>query len=269
MTDRYAVIGNPISHSKSPQIHQMFAAQTGQDISYEKIAAPLDGFAATIERLRNDGYKGFSITVPFKFEAFKLATQLTERAQAAQAVNTLKFDGDVILGDNTDGAGLVNDLIRNISFNFDNKNILLVGAGGAAYGVARPLLQAACQKLSISNRTIEKAEKLASSLVREFDNVDVYEYPDSRQFDLVINATSSGLRDELPILPPNIFVVGASAYDMMYGRETPFMKFAREHGAQVADGLGMLVEQAAEAFYLWRGVHPKTAPVIDKLRETL
>lgn len=269
MTDKYAVIGNPISHSKSPQIHKMFAEQTGQDISYEAVLSPRDGFAATIERLRDEGYKGCSVTVPFKFDAFQLATQLTKRAQAAQAVNTLKFEGDIILGDNTDGAGLINDLIKNLRFHFQGKQVLLAGAGGAAYGVAKPLLQAACKHLAISNRTIKKAEELAASLKGEFVNVDVYYFsPDNRAFDLVVNATSSGLRDELPMLPPNLFSQGALAYDMMYGRETPFMKFAREQGAHVADGLGMLVEQAAEAFYLWRGVRPDTAPVIAALRQS-
>lgn len=267
MTDRYAVIGNPIAHSKSPLIHSMFAKQTGQDISYEAILAPLDGFAATIERLRKEGCKGCNVTVPFKFEAFKIATQLTERAQAAQAVNTLKFDGDTILGDNTDGAGLVRDIEHNFGISLQDKRILLVGAGGAAYGAALPLLQTNVYQLSISNRTIEKAESLAASLVRKFNNVDVHESPDRRQYDLVVNATSSGLRNDLPILHPTIFAPGALAYDMMYGRETPFMKFAREQGAQVADGLGMLVEQAAEAFYIWRGVHPDTAPVIAALRD--
>ena len=244
----------------------MFAEQTGQDISYEAILAPLDGFAETVERLRNEGYKGCSVTVPFKFEAFQLATQLSKRAQSAQAVNTLTFDGTAIIGENTDGAGLINDLKNNLHHNFIKNNILLLGAGGAAYGVARPLLQTACQTLSISNRTIKKAEQLVSSLIHEFNNIDIYYFPtDKRQFDLVINATSSGLREELPILPPYVFTSNAFAYDLMYGRETPFMKFARAQGAQVADGLGMLVEQAAEAFFIWRGVRPETAPVIATL----
>lgn len=295
MTDRYAVIGNPISHSKSPQIHQMFAQQTGQDISYEKIEAPLDGFAATIQRLRDEGYKGCSVTVPFKFEAFKLATQLTERAKAAQAVNTLKFDGDIILGDNTDGVGLVRDIEQNLGFNLDRKHALLLGAGGAGYGVAMPLIQSGVH-LTIENRTTEKATLLANHLKStsqipvnsghidspgkdkemyvaarlNTDNkmVVVVGYKDGSPVDLIVNATSSGLSDEMPSLPSINFAPNALAYDLMYGRETPFMKFAREHGAQVADGLGMLVEQAAEAFYLWRGVRPDTAPVIAALRNT-
>ena len=267
MTDKYAVIGNPIAHSKSPLIHQMFAQQTGQDISYEAILAPLDGFAATIERLRNEGYKGCNVTVPFKFEAFKLATELSARAQAAQAVNTLSFDGDIIRGDNTDGAGLVRDIEHNLGISLQGKRTLLVGAGGAANGVARPLLQSGASQLSISNRNIEKAERLVASLAPEFNNVNVYEFPDTAQFDLVINATSTGLSDELPILPPGVFAQSALAYDMMYGKQTAFMYYSPKLGAAVvADGLGMLVEQAAEAFFIWRGVRPDTAPVLAKLR---
>jgi shikimate dehydrogenase len=267
MTDKYAVIGNPIAHSKSPQIHKLFTQQTGQDISYESILAPLDGFAATIDRIRTEGYKGCSVTVPFKFEALKLATRLSERAQSAMAVNTLKFDDDNIIGDNTDGAGLVRDIENNLGFHLRNKRILLVGAGGAAYGAALPLLQAGIFQLSISNRTIEKAENLAASFAQKFKNIDVFKFPDERSFDLVINATSSGLKGELPTLPSTIFGTGTLAYEMMYGRETQFMKFARQHGATVvSDGLGMLVEQAAEAFFVWRNVRADTAPVIAALR---
>jgi len=268
MTDRYAVIGNPIAHSKSPQIHALFARQTGQDMSYEAILAPLDGFAATVEQLRKAGYKGCSVTVPFKFEALKLATKLSERAQSAKAVNTLRFDDDNIIGDNTDGAGLVRDIENNLGFHLRNKRVLLVGAGGAAFGAALPLLQSGIYQLSISNRTIEKAENLAISLAQKFNNIDVFKLPDGLGFDLVINATSSGLKGELPILPTTIFAPGALAYDMMYGRETPYMRFARANGAKiVTDGLGMLVEQAAEAFFIWRNVRTDTAPVIAALRK--
>jgi len=303
MTDKYAVIGNPISHSKSPLIHKMFAEQTGQEISYEAIEAPLDGFAATIERLRNSGYKGCNVTVPFKFDAFKIATQLSERAQAAQAVNTLKFDGEIILGDNTDGAGLVRDIQHNLGVSLQDKRALLMGAGGAAYGVILPLLWTGV-KLTVVNRTLEKAKQLGAAFAaRGQISICSYAELDGKVFDCVINATSSGLSGEMPPLPRNhqiplnppfkkgearvppfakestdiptfakggaggIFAPGALAYDMMYGRETPFMKFAREQGATVvSDGLGMLVEQAAESFFLWRSVRPDTAPVIAALR---
>jgi shikimate dehydrogenase len=268
MTDKYAVIGNPITHSKSPQIHDLFARQTGQDMSYEAILVPLDGVAATVEQLRKAGYKGCSVTVPFKFEALKLATKLSERARSAKAVNTLKFDDDNIIGDNTDGAGLVRDIENNLGFHLRNKRVLLIGAGGAAFGAVLPLLQAGIHQLSISNRTIEKAENLTASLAQKFKNIDVFKLPDGRKFDLVINATSSGLKGELPTLPSTIFGNGSLAYDMMYGRETPFMKFARQHGATVvSDGLGMLVEQAAEAFFIWRNVRTDTLPVIAALRK--
>ena len=262
MTDRYAVIGHPISHSKSPEIHKLFAEQTGEDISYVAIEAPLGGFAETIDRLRLEGYKGCNVTVPFKFEAFELAKRRSERAQTAQAVNTLKFDGD-IFGDNTDGAGLVRDIEKNLGKKLEGKRVLLMGAGGASYGVALPLLQTHCM-LTVANRTIEKAIKLASA----FQGIQASNYADlaGRQFDVIINATSSGLTDDLPPLPQGVFADGALAYDMMYGKETPFMAFARANGATVADGLGMLIEQAAEAFYIWRGVRPDTQPVIETLR---
>jgi len=280
MTDKYAVIGNPINHSKSPLIHKMFAGQTGQDISYEAILAPLDGFAATIERLRNEGYKGCNVTVPFKFEAFQLATQLTPHALVAQAVNTLKFDGDTILGDNTDGTGLARDIQFHLRITLNNKRVLLIGAGGAANGVSLPLMHAGA-KLTIVNRNVDKAQVLAirtSNKAQELATSQTsvqtqisgcgYDELFGKQFDVVINATSAGLTDsELP-LPATLFASGALAYDMMYGRVTPFMKFAREHGAAVvSDGLGMLVEQAAESFFIWRGVRPETAPVIEALRK--
>ncbi|HUW00257.1 MAG TPA: shikimate dehydrogenase [Gallionella sp.] len=271
MTDRYAVIGNPVSHSKSPLIHTMFAGQTRQDISYEAIEAPLDGFAATVERLRGKGFKGCNVTVPFKFEAYKLATRRSALAAAAQAVNTLKlnFDGNFILGDNTDGTGLVRDIVFNFGIALKNKRVLLIGAGGAAYGVALPLAGAGA-KLTIVNRTADRAHALAAGISTLQSIISSGSFDDiaGQQFDAVINATSAGLSGSELSLPPAIFAPGALAYDMMYGRETPFMKFAREHGAAcVADGLGMLVEQAAESFLIWRGIRPDTAPVIEALRK--
>jgi shikimate dehydrogenase len=266
MTDKYAVIGNPIAHSKSPLIHRMFAEQTGQDISYEAIESPLDGFAATIERLRAEGYKGCNVTVPFKIEAFELASQLSERAQTAQAVNTLRFDASGIYGDNTDGAGLAADIERNLVISLRNKRVLLMGAGGAAYGVVLPLLHAGAH-IAVANRTADKARQLAAAFAASGDVAGCgYDELGEQQFDVIINATSAGLSDSAIPLPDTIFAPSALAYDMMYGRETPFMAFAREHGARVADGLGMLVEQAAEAFFIWRGVRPDTRPVLEKLR---
>jgi len=263
MTDRYAVFGHPIAHSKSPQIHAAFARQTGQDMSYEAILAPKDGFAASVAAFIAAGGRGANVTVPFKEEAYRLASRLSPRAQHAGAVNTLVFD-DGILGDNTDGAGLVADLTRNLRCALAGKRILLVGAGGAARGVIDPLLDQTPAELVIANRTVSRAQELADLFGRGvracgFDALDM-------PFDLVINATAASLAGELPPLSPHIFTAGTLAYDMMYGRDTPFLAFARSHGAATADGLGMLVEQAAEAFYLWRGVRPDTAPVIAALR---
>jgi len=274
MTDKYAVIGNPITHSKSPQIHRMFAEQTGQDISYEAIKAPLDSFEATIRRLIEAGYKGCNVTVPFKFHASNLTPNLSTRAIDANAANTLTFDGEIITADNTDGAGLIHDIEHNLHITLQGKRVLLMGAGGAARGVQMPLIRSKIQRLVIANRSLEKAKEMLMHGYRLIENqfdVAIYakSYSDlcNEQFDIIINATSAGLTDSYIPLPSTIFAPGALAYDVVYGRETPFMKFARNHGADVvADGLGMLVEQAAESFYLWRGVHPDTKPVLEKLR---
>ena len=264
MTDRYAVFGHPIAHSKSPQIHTAFARQTGQDMTYEAILAPLDGFADSVAAFIAAGGRGANVTVPFKEEAFRLANRLSPRAQRAGAVNTLSFDADGILGDNTDGAGLVADLTRNLHCTIVGKRVLLLGAGGAARGVIEPLLNQQPAVLVIANRTVSRAEELAELFGRGiracgFDAADT-------PFDLVINATAASLAGDLPPLSPRVFTPDTLAYDMMYGRDTPFLDFARTHGARTADGLGMLVEQAAEAFYLWRGVRPDTTPVIASLR---
>jgi len=269
MSDHYAVFGNPISHSKSPLIHAAFARQTQQDLDYQAILAPLDDFVAAVDAFRAAGGRGANVTVPFKLDAFHLASELTERAKLAQAVNTLTFEPGRVLGDNTDGAGLVRDITQNLDFTLTGKDVLLMGAGGAARGVLLPLLACQPQSLTIANRTPHKAHDLAQQFAA-FGPVRGSDYAGlaGDRYDVIINATSSSLNDALPPLPPRLFVPGALAYDMMYGKGlTPFLAFAEANHAQVlADGLGMLVEQAAEAFYVWRGVRPETQSVISMLR---
>lgn len=272
MTDLYCVFGNPISHSRSPAIHTAFARATGQSMSYETRLAPVDGFTQAVSEFVASGGKGANVTVPFKEEAFRLCTQLSERAQRAGAVNTLMFEGQEVIGDNTDGAGLVNDITQNLGFSLRGRRILLLGAGGAARGVIAPLLAHAPTSLLIANRTAEKAAMLA----RDFSDIAPVEGGDfantsGKRFDLVINATSASLSgDSLP-LPAGIFADGSLAYDMMYGKgETPFLVLAREQGVdRRSDGLGMLVEQAAEAFAIWRGVRPETTGLLAALRAEL
>lgn len=270
MPDHYAVIGNPISHSKSPLIHAAFAQQTGQDVVYCALLAPLDGFAQTVAAFRAEGARGMNVTVPFKQAAYQYATELTERARLAQAVNTLCFEGEQVLGDNTDGAGLTRDITQNLGFAIQGKDLLLMGAGGAARGVLLPLLTCKPNSLTLANRTLHKAEALAQQFAAH-GQVQASDYPSlaGGRFDLVINATSSSLNDELPPLPPRIIAPGALAYDMMYGKGlTPFLAFAEANQAtHLADGLGMLVEQAAESFFVWRGVRPETRAVIEMLRK--
>ena len=269
MTDLYAVIGNPIAQSKSPRIHAEFARQLKQDLRYEAMLAPRDGFAAAVAAFRTGGGKGLNVTVPFKLEAFALATERTERGERAGAVNTLKFDGKTILGDNTDGAGLVWDIGERLGCAVRGKRVLLMGAGGAAHGVMLPLLRQAPTVVIVANRTVGKAIELELHFT-PFGNVRGGDYASlaGQQFDLVINATSASLAGELPPLPPGVFAPGALAYDMVYANEpTRFLAYARDHGAaRCADGLGMLVAQAAESFVLWRGVRPDIEPVIAMLR---
>ena len=272
MTDKYAVLGNPIAHSKSPNIHMMFAKQTHQDIRYEAILAPLNGFADTIKKLMAEGYKGVNVTVPFKFEAYDLSAQLNTLAKHAGAVNTLRFEDDKVTGDNTDGLGLVRDIEQNLKTSIQSKRVLLLGAGGAAEGVLHPLLDAAPNTLVVANRTVEKAVAMIDKgkMLAQYGSVGLaalaFQDLERQSFDIVINATSTGLSKTALPIPNTIFADGCLAYDMMYGRETPFMAQSRVAGAQVADGLGMLVEQAAEAFFLWRDVRPETAPVMQKMR---
>ena len=266
--DHYCVIGNPINHSKSPEIHAAFALQTGQQISYERCLAPLDGFAATVAALISSGCRGASVTVPFKLEAAALATALSPRAAAAGAVNTLLFSGGVVTGDNTDGAGLVNDITRNAHFDIKGRRVLLLGAGGAARGAILPLLGEEPGELVIANRSRANAQALAQRFAGPGRHLSACALLDvDGQFDLVINATSASLAGELPPLPAALFTADTLALDMMYGKEaTPFMAFASDCGAVSRDGLGMLVEQAAEAFFLWRGVRPQTAAILARMR---
>lgn len=271
MTDLYCVVGNPIAHSKSPRIHALFAEQTGQDLRYEARLVELDAFAQTIDRYRQEGVKGLNVTVPFKRDAWAYATERSERAERAGAVNTLVLREDgTSFGDTTDGIGLVRDLRDNLGLELTGKRLLLLGAGGAVRGVLEPLLMARPSLLIIANRTVNKAIELA----RDFCGLGRIEgcgFPDlaAQSFDLVINGTAAGLTGKTPPIPAGPVTANTFCYDMMYGSEpTPFVRWARAQGAQGAcDGLGMLVEQAAESFRLWRGVRPETAPVIQVLRE--
>lgn len=272
MLDSYAVIGNPIAHSKSPLIHTAFAQQTNQALYYGAILAPLDGFRQTVQSFRQQGGKGLNVTVPFKLEAYQLATRLTERASIAQAVNTLKFENDEILGDNTDGAGLVRDIECNLGISIADKRVLLMGAGGAARGVILPLLQRKPALLAIANRTAQKAQALQQQF-SAYGHIAAgsFMHFSGENFDLIINATSASLHDALPELPIDIFAHAALAYDMMYSPEpTRFLQYAKKNGARhIADGIGMLVEQAAESFFLWRGIRPQTKPVIAQLKSLI
>lgn len=270
--DNYAVMGNPVAHSKSPHIHRRFAMQTGEAVEYTAIQVDPGGFEQAVGNFQAAGGKGLNITVPFKQEAWALVDSRSERAARAGAVNTIKFDGNKLFGDNTDGTGLVNDLLQNHGLELKGKRILLMGAGGAARGVLLPLLEQKPARLIIVNRTAEKARELAE----HFSDAGLiegcgYEALRGKQFDLVINATAASLSGDVPPLPENIFAENAIAYDMMYGAEpTAFLNWSRTHGAvKNIDGLGMLVEQAAESFYLWRGVRPETATVIASLRQDM
>ncbi len=270
MTDRYAVIGNPIAHSKSPLIHAEFARQTGQDISYTALLATRESFVSAVGDFIGQGGKGMNVTVPFKEQAWKyLATDITPRAASARAVNTLIFKDGKIIGDNTDGVGLLRDIEANLEFPVAGTRVLLMGAGGAARGVLPALMSRRPATFSIVNRNMDKARELIGRFTAS-GNLSVTNYSglSGSQFDLVINATSSSMNDELPPLPKGIFTAGALAYDLMYGKGlTPFLKFAQsQDAAKLADGLGMLVEQAAESFLVWRGVRPDTRPVIDMLK---
>lgn len=271
--DRYAVMGNPIAHSKSPQIHTLFAEQTHQNLTYEAIRVEPGHLATAIALFREAGGQGLNITVPYKQEAWQLAEVLNPRAERAGAVNTLLWGNDGRLtGDNTDGEGLVRDLTRNLEQILADRHILLLGAGGAARGVIEPLLEMHPARLMVANRTPDKAIELAR-LFEDSGNIEGGGLDDliDRKFDIIINATAAGLHSEVPAIPETVIGGQACCYDMMYGSQpTAFVNWARNHGATVtADGLGMLVEQAAESFYLWRGLRPDTQPVIATLRSGL
>ena len=269
MTDHYAVIGNPISHSKSPLIHTEFAKQTGQELDYVTREIPLDDLVGGLKKLLDEGFKGINITVPFKEQVWQQVNNKSEHAMRAGAVNTLIFNKDgTLYGDNTDGIGLCRDLVDNHQIELANKRILLLGAGGAARGVIEPLLSYQPSQLFIANRTANKASDLVI-LFNDFGTVNGGGFDDiSGQFDVIINATAASLQGEVPPLPDDVLADNASCYDMMYSNtDTAFITWAKQHHASKAiDGLGMLVEQAAEAFSIWRGVKPETQAVIAKVR---
>jgi len=269
--DEYAVMGNPIAHSQSPFIHSLFAQQTGQTMRYRALLVAPDDFEPAVRRFQQAGGRGLNITLPFKQAAYALAEQCSERAQQGGAVNTLGFDAQGhCWGDNTDGVGLVRDFIDNQGGQLQGRRLLILGAGGAVRGVLGPLLATEPEVCVVANRTVAKAETLASL----WPQITACGYETLAQhsgFDVIINGTSASLHSALPPLPEHILAPGGWCYDMMYGREpTVLMRWAQARGAaQVIDGLGMLVEQAAESFYLWRGLRPKTRPVIQQLRQKL
>ncbi len=272
--DRYAVVGNPIELSKSPQIHQLFAQATKQALRYEAILCPINGFLACVDSFRSQGGKGLNITTPFKIEAFHFATHFSERAKAAGAVNALKFVGNDVLADNFDGVGLVRDIVVNLNQAIKNSRVLILGAGGATRGLLQPVLEQQPAALVIANRSLEKAQTLINEItpmaVQTGTKIQATRYEkltDQIPFDIVVNATSASLRAEFPPITTAIFNPTGLAYELAYGRGlTPFLQIAREaQVANLADGVGMLVEQAAEAFFWWRGIRPETKWVIEKI----
>jgi shikimate dehydrogenase len=271
--DRYAVAGNPVAHSRSPLIHAQFAQQTGQGVDYSRLLCPMDGFKAAIRAFAGEGAKGCNVTVPFKFEAFELATRHTPRAELAQAANTLRFDAEGgWLADNTDGIGLVRDITLNAGVPLAGRRVLLLGAGGASAGVLGPLIEAGPREVVLANRTLDKAQALVSRHAAWAAQHGVALSACSlaapgEAFDVFINGTAASLAGGGVPVGPQVLKPGALALDMMYGPAAQaFLDWARAHGAVARDGLGMLVEQAAESFTLWRGVRPDTAPVLAAMR---
>jgi len=273
MEDRYVVAGNPVEHSQSPFIHAAFAAQTGQALRYERLLVPLDGFADAIRALAAGGAKGCNITTPFKGQAFHLAARAAPRAALAEAANVLRFDADGWLADNTDGAGLVADIERNADVGLAGRRVLLVGAGGAGAGALGPLLAARPAELVVANRTAASAEALVRRHAAAAHGAELRAAPldaCGSGYDVVVNATAASLQGADVPVSPRVLAPGALALDMMYGPAARgFLDWAARHGARGRDGLGMLVEQAAAAFELWRGMRPETAPVLAALRARL
>ncbi len=273
--DKYAVVGNPIKHSLSPQIHSLFAQQTGQQLEYRALPLDPELFEKQIQTLIEAGYLGINVTVPFKEKAWALSDRLSPRARDAEAVNTLIFQSDgQIAGDNTDGIGMTRDMINNHKILIRHRRILILGAGGAARGVLGPLLAQQPDQITIANRTEQRAQDLVEQFTdpmkydTELQSLP-YEALERQPFDVIINATSAGLNHQVPPIPDSILGVNTICYDMMYSIEQPtaFVQWARDRGAlREFDGLGMLVEQAAESFFIWRGVRPQTAEVIAQLR---
>ncbi len=276
MTDKYAVVGYPIGHSKSPLIHRLFAEQTGQDITYEAILIDSEdtSFEWAISDLKNRGYRGINITVPYKLDAFEYANELSSRAQTAHAVNTFSFEAEGITnGDNTDGIGLINDIEINGNRPFKNQSVLILGAGGAVQGIMEPLLEKQPKSVHIANRTAKRAEVLGARFTTEIPiTASGWDDIPEQNYDIIINGTSASLDNKLPPISTSVIGSNSLVYDMMYGSEpTIFMDWAKQAqpSCQTMDGLGMLVGQAAEAFYLWRGVRPETAPVIEEVRKLI
>ena len=268
----FAVIGNPIHHSLSPQIHSVFAKEAGLHIDYEAVISPLDEFKNTIHKLILQKLSGVNVTLPFKKEAYELASQHSNHARIAEAVNTLEFKDDQIIGHNTDGIGLVRDLEQNLNVDLKSKKILLIGAGGAAEGVIFSMLEKNPSELTLTNRTIKKSYVIQDKMdvhAKSFDvNLNVIEIAKlpSQYFDLIINATSTSLNNAELSMDHKVFHKSSLAYDMMYGKETSFIREAQSQGSKTSDGLGMLVEQAAEAFFIWHHIKPKTKSLIKSLR---
>lgn len=275
MTDLYAVVGDPIAHSKSPLIHRLFAEQTNQDLVYEaiRIDSEESSFVYAVQEMIAKEYKGINITVPYKLDAFEFASELSERAKVAHAVNTFLFEDGRIIGDNTDGIGLVHDVEHNGHRPFKDQAVLIIGAGGAVQGIMQPLIDAQPANIHIANRTAKRAEVLGNRFDANFPiTASGWEDIPLHNYDIIINGTSASLEGNVPPVPREIIGENSLVYDMMYGAEpTVFLKWAKEcqPNCQTMDGLGMLIGQAAESFFLWRGVRPETASVIQAVREKM